>query len=101
MPKQINLNKYAIKLKSNKKLSYKPIYNLSLVKLETLKVYIKIYLKIGFIWFFKSSASVLILFNKKPDSSFQLCVDYQELNNLTLKNQYLLFFIGKLLDCLG
>ena len=32
------------------------------------------------------------------DSFFQLCVDYQSLNNLTIKNRYLLPLIWKLLD---
>lgn len=46
---QIKLNKYIIKLENNKKLSYKPIYNLGLTELEILKIYITIYLKTEFI----------------------------------------------------
>ena len=49
----------------------------------------------------KSPASASILFDKKPDSSFCLCIDYQDLNNLTIKNWYPLPLIGKVLDCLG
>ena len=43
------MNKYIIKLIKKKQQPYKPIYTLSLVELETLKVYIKTQLKTGFI----------------------------------------------------
>lgn len=33
--KHLNINKYAISLKLSKQLSYKPIYNLNLVKLKS------------------------------------------------------------------
>ena len=42
-----------------------------------------------------------MLFDKKPDGSLRLCVNYQGLNNLTIKNQYLLPLINKSLDQLG
>lgn len=42
------INKCTIKLRDNKYLSYKPIYGLSLIKLQTLETYIEIYLKIKF-----------------------------------------------------
>ena len=53
-----------------------PIYSLGLVELETLKTYIKTHLKIGFIQLSKFFAGALILFDKKPDNSLQLCMDY-------------------------
>lgn len=77
------------------------IYSLELVELENLKTYIKINLAIGFIKPFKSLVSTTILFIKKPNSSFWLCVNYQDLNNLTIKNRYPLFLIGKSLNWLG
>lgn len=43
------MNNYAIKLVKNKQSFDEPIYNLSLVKLETLKTYLKTYLKAWFI----------------------------------------------------
>ena len=49
----------------------------------------------------KSPAGIPILFDKKLDNSLGLCVDYQGLNNLTIKNQYSLSLVGKLLDRLG
>ena len=96
--KQTELNKYAIELEEDKQPSYKPIYSLGLVELETLKTYIETHLKIGFIWPSKSPASAPILFDKKPDGSFRLCVNYQGLNNLTIKNQYPLPLISESLD---
>ena len=101
LPKYIKLNEYAIKLKDDKQSSYEWIYNLGSVELETLKTYIKTHLKTKFIQPFKSFAGTLILFDKKSNNSFCLWVDYQSLNNLTIKNRYLLPLIGELLDRLG
>ncbi|GJV61471.1 hypothetical protein Tco_1467571 [Tanacetum coccineum] len=39
-----------------------------------------------------------ILFVKKKDGSFQMCIDYQELNKLTVKNHYPLPRIDDLFD---
>ena len=52
----------------------------------TLKTYIKTYLKTGFIWPFKSLAGIPISSDKKLDGSLLLCVNYWDLNNLTIKN---------------
>ena len=71
------------------------------MELETLKTYIETYLKTGLIQPFKSPAGTPILFDKKSDGSFCLCVDYQSLNNLIIKNRYLLFLIRESLDQLG
>ena len=71
------------------------------MKLEILKANIEIHLKTGFIRPSKFPAGAPILFNKKPDSNFRLCIDYQGLNNLIMKNWYFLPLIGKFLDRLG
>lgn len=49
LPEQTDLNEHAIELENNKQSRYRPIYNLGLVELKTLKTYIKTYLKTGFI----------------------------------------------------
>ena len=85
-PEQTGANKHAIKLKEGKQPPYGPIYSLAPVKLETLKTYIETNLANSFIQASKSSAGAPILFVHKPDSSFCLCVDYQGLNNFTIKN---------------
>ena len=71
------------------------------MELETLKAYIKTKLVNGFIRPSKSPTATPILFDQKLDGFFQLCVNYQGLNNLTIKNRYPLLLIGELLDRLG
>ena len=92
------LNEHAIDLEDGKQPPYGPIYSLSSMELETLKIYIKTHLKIEFIWPSKFPAVAPIFFNKKPDGSFYLCMDYWGLNNLTIKNWYSLPLIGKSMD---
>ena len=101
LPKNTGINKHAIELRDDKQPPYRPIYSLELVKLKTLKTYIKTHLKTGFIQPFKSPAGASILFNKKPDGNHWLCVNYWGVNNLTIKNQYLLLLISEALDWLG
>ena len=101
LPEQTELNEHTIELVDGKQPPYGPIYSLKPVELETLKTYIETHLKTGFILSSKSPAGAPILFDKKPDGSFCLCVDYQGFNNLTIKNQYPLPLIGELLDRLG
>ena len=64
----------------------KPIYNLGLMELETLKTYIKTNLTNSFIRPSKSAISASILFVKKHNCNFYFYVNYQDLNNLTIKN---------------
>ena len=71
------------------------------MELETLKAYIKTNLANRFIRLSKSPANAPILFDKKSDDSLRLYVNYQDLNNLTIKNRYLLLLIGELLNRLG
>ena len=68
------------------------------MELETLKAYIETNLASGFIKPSKSFANTSILFDRKSDGFLRLCINYQGLNNLTIKNQYLLLLIGELLD---
>ena len=97
----IGMNEYAIELEEGKQPPFNLIYCLRSIELETLKTYIETNLANGFIRPSKSPTRVLILFDRKPDKSLCLCIDYQGLNNITIKNQYLLSLIGELLDRLG
>ena len=101
LPERTELNEHAINLEDGKQPPYGPIYSLGPVELETLKTYIETHLKTGFIRPSKSPAGAPILFDKKPDGSLRLCVDYRGLNNLTIKNRYPLPLIGESLDRLG
>ena len=99
--KHTKIYNHAIKLEKSKQLSFDLIYSLKPVELETLKIYIKTILANSFIWSFKSLTIAFILFNRKPNKSFCLYIDHWGFNNITIKNQYLLFLIGKLLDWLS
>ena len=92
------MNKHAIKLEEDKQPPFGPIYSLKPIKLKTLKIYIKTNLANGFIWSFKSLVGAPILFDRKPDRSLRLCVDYQGLNKQIIKNQNPLLLIGESLD---
>ena len=48
-----------------------------------------------------SSLRALVLFTKKVDGSLRLYVDYRKLNQMTIKNKYLLPNIDDLFDLLG
>lgn len=61
----------------------------------------EIHLKTGFIQSSQSPTTAPIYFDKKPDGSHCLYVDYQGFNNLTIKNRYSLPLIGEGLDWLG
>ena len=102
LPEYTGINDHAIKLEKSKQPSFDPIYSLgSIIELEILKTYIKTNLVNSFIQLSKSPVVVPILFNRKPDESLRFCVDYWGLNNLTIKNQYPLSLISKLLNRLG
>ncbi|GJR24208.1 putative reverse transcriptase domain-containing protein [Tanacetum coccineum] len=45
-----------------------------------------------------SPRGALVLFVKKKDGSFRMCIDYRELNNFTVKNRYPLLRIDDLFD---
>ena len=98
LPENTGMNEHAIELEEGKQPPFGPIYSLGPVELETLKTYIETNLANCFIRPFKSLAGALILFDWKPDRSFHFCVDYWGLNNITIKNRYLLPLIGELLD---
>ena len=98
LPEYTGINDHAIKLVDDWQPPYGPIYSLGPIELETLKTYIETNLANGFIKPSKSLAGAPIFFDKKPNGSFWLYVDYHELNNLIIKNRYLLPLVGESLD---
>nr|GFC00374.1 putative reverse transcriptase domain-containing protein [Tanacetum cinerariifolium] len=52
----------------------------------------------GFIRPSSSPWGAPVLFVKKKDGSFRMCIDYRELNKLTVKNRYPLLIIDDLFD---
>ena len=74
--KHMRINDYTIELVDDQQFLYDPIYSLEPIKLETLKAYIENNLADSFIKPFKSLARASILFDKKPDGSLKLYVNY-------------------------
>ncbi len=75
-----------------------PIYGLSKPELQALRDYLTKNLAKGFVQHSKSPAGAPIMFVKKKDDSFRLCVDYCGLNKITKNNKYPLPLILGLLD---
>jgi hypothetical protein len=70
-----------------------PTYRLLEPELAVLRTYIDENLANGFIHHSKSPVGSLILFVKKKDGSFCLCIDYRGLNRVTICNRYPLLLI--------
>jgi len=75
-----------------------PIYPMSAHQLNELDKYIKQMMAEGKIADSESSYGAPILFVPKPDGSLRLCVDYRNLNELTLLNKYPLPLMDELRD---
>ncbi|XP_071705189.1 uncharacterized protein [Rutidosis leptorrhynchoides] len=73
-------------------------YRLAPSELKELQSQLKELLDRGFIRPSTSPWGAPILFVKKKDGSFRMCIDYRELNKLTIKNQYPLPRIDDLFD---
>ncbi|GJS30443.1 putative reverse transcriptase domain-containing protein [Tanacetum coccineum] len=73
-------------------------YCLSPSELEELSGQLKELQDKGFIRPSSSPWGALVLFVKKKDGSFRMCIDYRELNKLTIKNRYPLLRIDDLFD---
>ncbi|GKE03829.1 putative reverse transcriptase domain-containing protein, partial [Tanacetum coccineum] len=73
-------------------------YRLAPSKLEELSGQLKELQDKGFIRPSSSPWGAPVLFVKKKDGSFRLCIDYRELNKLTVKNRYPLPRIDDLFD---
>ena len=76
LPENTGINEHAIKLEKSRQPPFGPIYSLGPVELEIWKIYIENNLAYDFIRPFKFPMGALILFNRKPDRSFCLCVYY-------------------------
>ena len=89
---------HIISLLSDKELSKGSLYNISRDELLVLQKYLKKHLFKSFIQVSSSSAASLIIFIKKPEGNLWLCVNYCDLNNLTVKNYYPLPLIWETLN---
>ncbi|GKE55028.1 putative reverse transcriptase domain-containing protein, partial [Tanacetum coccineum] len=73
-------------------------YKLAPLKLQELSTQLQEVSDKGFIRPSSSPWGALVLFVKKKDRSFRMCIDYRELNKLTVKNRYPLLRIDDLFD---
>ncbi|GJV60639.1 putative reverse transcriptase domain-containing protein, partial [Tanacetum coccineum] len=73
-------------------------YRLAPSEMKELSVQLQELLEKRFIRPSSSPWGALALFVKKKDGSFRLCIDYRELNKLTVKNHYPLLRIDDLFD---
>ena len=68
------------------------------VELQELKVQLQGLLDKGFIRSITSPWGAPVLFSKKKDKTLRLCIDYRQLNRVTIKNRYPLPRIDDLVD---
>ncbi|KAL0540965.1 hypothetical protein IC582_020991 [Cucumis melo] len=73
-------------------------YRMAPAELKELKVQLQELLDKGFIRPSESPWGAPVLFVKKKDGSMRLCIDYRELNKVTVKNRYPLLRIDDLFD---
>ncbi|GJZ69268.1 putative reverse transcriptase domain-containing protein [Tanacetum coccineum] len=73
-------------------------YRLAPSEMKKLSVQLQELLEKGFICLSSSPWGAPVLFVKKKDGSFRMCIDYRELNKLTVKNRYPLPRIDDLFD---
>nr|GEV19329.1 putative reverse transcriptase domain-containing protein [Tanacetum cinerariifolium] len=76
-------------------------YRLAPSKMRELSVQLQELLEKGFIHSSSSPWGAPVLFVKKKDASFRMCIDYHELNKLSVKNHYPFPRINDLFDQLG
>ena len=75
-----------------------PPYRMAAAELRELKAQLEEFLSKGFIRSSISPWGAPILFMKKKDRSLRLCIDYRQLNRVTICNQYPLPRIDELFD---
>ena len=92
---------HIIPLLSDKEPPKGSLYNMSRDELLVLQKYLKEHLFKGFIQVSSSSAASSIIFVKKPGGGLHLCVNYCEINNLTVKNRYSLPLIRETLNLMA
>ncbi|KAL0546184.1 hypothetical protein IC582_016090 [Cucumis melo] len=94
-PREIN---FAIELEPGTAPISRAPYKMAPAELKELKVQLQELLDKGFIRPSVSPWEAPVLFVKKKDGSMRLCIDYRELNKVTVKNRYPLPRIDDLFD---
>jgi hypothetical protein len=89
---------HKINIKEGEEPTFMPIYPLSQKELATLKEYIDDNLNKGNIRKSKSSAGYPILFIPKKGGELRMCIDYRQLNSITIKDRHPLLLINEIQD---
>ena len=89
---------FSIELEPGTRPISKTPYRMAPAELKELKEQLQELLKLGFIRPSVSPWGAPVLFVKKKDGSMRLCIDYRELNRVTVKNKYPLPQIDDLFD---
>lgn len=77
------------------------LFRLAEPEMRLLEDYVDSMLQKGFIRPSSSSSAAGVFFVKKKDGGLRLCVDYRELNAITVKNRFPIPLIDQILDSLG
>jgi hypothetical protein len=97
MPPERELE-FTVDLKLGTELIARMPSRMSTLKLQELKIQLKELLDLGLICPSVSPWGVPVIFIRKKDGSWRLCIDYHQLNKATIKNQYSLPRIDDLFD---
>jgi hypothetical protein len=89
---------FVIELKLGTAPIYKTLFRMTTPELAELKEHIKEVLKKGFIYPSSSWWGAPVIFVPKKDGTQRFCVNYRALNEVTVKNKYLLPRINDLFD---
>ena len=73
-------------------------YKMSTLEMLELKMQLQELLERKYIWLSVSPWGAPVLFVKKKDGTLRLCIDYRQLNKVTVKNKYPLPRINDLFD---
>ena len=92
---------HAIDLKEMFKPRKGRIYPLSKDEREEVQKFVKDQLRKGYIRPSKSSQTSPVFFVEKKDGSKRMVINYRNLNDQTVKNNYLLLLITDLIDNMG
>jgi hypothetical protein len=89
---------FTIELKPRTELITRTNYHMLTPELQEMKMKLKELLDLGLIRPSVSPWGAPVIFIRKKDGSWRLCIDYRQLNKATIKNQYLLPRIDDLFD---
>ena len=89
---------HAIDLMSSKTSFFELLYNMSQTKLKVLQKYIRENFALNRIKHSIVDVDVLVLFTFKKNEKLKLCVNYRDLNVVTIKNEVSLSFIDETLN---